>query len=117
MFVWTLSEGDVDWRAVGTEQAVNHFKCAAALTTKAGLYSTMAQLHWWTKADARAFFPRCYHLSDQSDRQVSNPFPLLNLLFCLLFYCPPPHPLDLRAFSYSCCSLAPCRAFGFPHAL
>lgn len=45
-FVWAVSEADVDWHAISAEQAVNHFPCVGALTTKAGLCATLRDLHW-----------------------------------------------------------------------
>jgi hypothetical protein len=45
-FVWAVSEADVDWHAISADQAVNHFPCVGALTTKAGLCATLRDLHW-----------------------------------------------------------------------
>jgi len=70
LFVWTVSEGAVDWQAVSGDQCVNHFMASSQLTTKAGLVSTMRDMHWWVKADQSAFFPRSYILSDAGDRRA-----------------------------------------------
>ena len=50
-------------------QTVNHFVGAAAhLTTKAGLCRSLAlNARWCGVEDVRAFFPRCYDLSEDHD--------------------------------------------------
>ena len=69
-FIWTVSDEDVDWKAIASDQAVNHFPCSAQLTSKSGLCSTLRSLHWWTDgSDEREFFPRSYQLSETTERR------------------------------------------------
>ena len=65
-FAWTVSDTDVDWQSIAATQCVNHFQCVGQLTTKAGLVATLRDLHWWSPADQRKFFPRSYVLPEDN---------------------------------------------------
>ncbi|CAL8086632.1 unnamed protein product [Calicophoron daubneyi] len=68
-FIWSLRKNQVDFRFLRKDQIVNHH-CRAPFTTKVGLCRNLHQVRWVDDIDASAFFPRCYVLTDEDDKQA-----------------------------------------------
>ncbi|OCT90020.1 hypothetical protein XELAEV_18018635mg [Xenopus laevis] len=49
---------------------INNFKETRSFTTKIGLCKSLSELHWYADEDPHTFFPRCYYLVDEADRQA-----------------------------------------------
>ncbi|OON19969.1 Tubulin-tyrosine ligase family protein, partial [Opisthorchis viverrini] len=68
-FIWSLKKSQVDFRFLRKDQIINHH-CRAPFTTKVGLCLWLRQLRWFEDRDASEFFPRCYILADDEDKQA-----------------------------------------------
>ncbi|GAA53152.1 tubulin monoglycylase TTLL3 [Clonorchis sinensis] len=68
-FIWSLKKSQVDFRFLRKDQIINHH-CRAPFTTKVGLCFWLRQLRWFDDRDASEFFPRCYILADDEDKQA-----------------------------------------------
>ncbi|KXZ46847.1 TTL3 protein [Gonium pectorale] len=60
---------DINHDTLWGNQLVNHFRHSTCLTTKHGLCHTVRDLAWYEAADAAAFYPRAYDISDENSRR------------------------------------------------
>ena len=59
---WTLKSNDID-KSIKSNQLTNHFLKNTAITTKAGLTKSIAELHWHCDDHADHVYPRAHDLS------------------------------------------------------
>ncbi|XP_072181816.1 uncharacterized protein [Diadema setosum] len=69
-FIWTVKKGSVDYRFLRKETIVNHFCKNGTFTTKVGLCTNLKNLHWFNELDADVFFPRCYRICVDEEKDA-----------------------------------------------
>ncbi|XP_076447647.1 uncharacterized protein LOC143284649 isoform X2 [Babylonia areolata] len=69
-FFWVLKRDAIDHRFLTRDQMVNHYFKAGSFTTKVGLCMNMKSVRWYNDVDPHTFFPRCYRLSNDEDKQA-----------------------------------------------
>ncbi|CAG5125049.1 unnamed protein product [Candidula unifasciata] len=67
---WVLKRDAIDYRYLTKDQMVNHYCKAGSFTTKVGLCVNMKNVVWFDNCDHDAFFPRCYRLSHDEERDA-----------------------------------------------
>ncbi|KAH9487791.1 Tubulin monoglycylase ttll3 [Bulinus truncatus] len=67
---WVLKRDAIDYRFLTKDQMVNHYCKAGSFTTKVGLCINMRNVVWFDNTDHNTFFPRCYRLSHDEDKDA-----------------------------------------------
>ncbi|XP_036905874.1 protein monoglycylase TTLL8 [Sturnira hondurensis] len=68
-FLWTIKKDAVDYHSLNGDQALNHYGKTASFTTKIGLCLNLRSLPWYVQDNPETFFPRCYGLCSDSEKQ------------------------------------------------
>uniref|UniRef100_A0A8C6W845 Tubulin tyrosine ligase-like family, member 8 n=1 Tax=Nannospalax galili TaxID=1026970 RepID=A0A8C6W845_NANGA len=67
--LWTVKRDVVDYHSLTCDQMLNHCGRTVSFTTKIGLCVNMRSLPWYVQANPNTFFPRCYGLCSETEKQ------------------------------------------------
>ena len=66
---WTVRRKDIDFEKLQEHQLCNHFDKSTMITTKVGLSHSLRNLIWFNSVDIDTFYPRCFDLSDNAEKE------------------------------------------------
>lgn len=66
---WTVRRKDINFDGLEDYQLCNHFDKSTMITTKVGLSHSLRNLIWFNSVDIDTFYPRCFDLVDNSERE------------------------------------------------
>ena len=66
---WTVRRKDIDFDNLQDHQLCNHFDKSTMITTKDGLSHSLRNLIWFNSVDIDTFYPRCFDLSDNAEKE------------------------------------------------
>ncbi|KYO47491.1 protein monoglycylase TTLL8 isoform A [Alligator mississippiensis] len=68
-FFWTIKKDAVNYRDLHFDQMLNHYARTGSFTTKIGLCLNLRNLPWYVQANPNTFFPRCYGICMDVEKQ------------------------------------------------
>jgi hypothetical protein len=83
-FIWTVKREQDLYTCLRKDQFANHIKGSGAFTTKVGLCTNLQEALWLGDVDSRTFFPRCYRLSCDLDKECFIDDYRLTAAMCVL---------------------------------
>ncbi|XP_071960239.1 tubulin tyrosine ligase 3-like isoform X2 [Antedon mediterranea] len=69
-FMWTCRRDSIDFKLLRKDTIVNHFAKNGSFTTKVGLCTNLRNLHWFDNINPDEFFPRCYKVCSEEEKNA-----------------------------------------------
>lgn len=66
---WTVRRKEIDFDSLQSHQICNHFNKSTMITTKDGLCHSLRNLIWFNSVDIDTFYPRCFDLSENAEKE------------------------------------------------